>query len=249
VMATLDPFYQTVLYVSPDAVGDVKNFYRDKLPNAKLSQYKDEDEWVWAYLLVPNFPFPDKPTRDDLPLLDATPNVMVKKFQKILHEPLIEYYQTKPESRAILNALQKAKTIIRFTYRIIEEDAGFKQLTGSWVNADRSLAEYYNCRLAFGADSTYTLTLTDSNIAAFAAKLAKTKHYAGKPESEIRSSLTKCNPEKGRYSVLRNTIDMSTGAPVIGDAQKSGLIEIHELMFSVQYINMPRLTFMHDTKK
>lgn len=248
VMATIDPFFETVFYVSPDPVGDVMEYYRDKLPNARRVQYQDEYEWVWVYIYNPRIPFPDKPTRDDLPLLDTTANVMVKKFQKDLHEPLIELFQSRPDTKPQLDALLTAKTLIRFTFRIQEDDAGMSKLIGSWTNADRAFGIYRGCRIEFKPDGTYVLTLTDSNIAQLAADLADSPGFRGKSAVEIEQNLRERNPERGQYSILRNNIDLFTDAPVLGNENKSGLVEIQGFTFSVQFINMPKLTFIRDKR-
>lgn len=246
VMATIDPFFKTVFYVSPEPVGDVKNYFGDQLPAARMVQYRDEYEWVWVYLLNPRTPFPDKPTRDDLPLLDTSPNVMVKKFQDDLHEPLIELFQSRPEAKKQLDALLEAKTLIRYTYRTVEEDIGFIKLAGIWKNVDRAYPEYRGMKIEFKSDSTYVLTLTDGNMEAWTKKLSGTRRFADVPPDSVTSYLAARNPESGRFSIIRNSIDMSTDTPVIGDALKSGLADVQKFMFTVQFINMPKLTFIRE---
>jgi len=244
-MISIDPFYESVFYVTPDPVVDVKNYFIEKLPDTRVVQYKDEYEWVWTFLLKKWIPFPDKPTRDDLPLLDVSPNVEVKKYQKILHEPLVEFLEGKPEAKKQLEALRSAKTIVRYTYRKVEEDIGFSKIRGVWKNTDRSLGKYYGCVIRFNADSTYTLILTEKNMSA----LVLTPRFAGKTPLEAKQYLREHNPETGRFSILRNTIAMETEEPLVGGKLKSGLTEIKAVTMSVQFINMPRLTFIREREQ
>ncbi len=243
-MFSLDPFYESVFYVVPDPVGDVKNYFIRELAGLRMVQYRDENEWVWVFLLKDWIPFPDKPERDDLQILDVSPNVLVKKFQKYLNEPLVELFETKPDAQKQLEALKKARTVIRYTYRKIEEDIGFRKIMGKWKNTDRDLPDYYGSVLQFNPDSTYTFMLTDDNIACLTEKLSSTKSFKGKSPVEIRTFLKERNPEKGRYSIMRNSIDMVTDTPVMGDRMKSGLAEVKSFSFSIQLINTPRLTFI-----
>jgi hypothetical protein len=148
---------------------------------------------VGLYLQSPDT-VPDKPTRDDLPLLDKTANVMVKKFQKDLHEPLIELFQSRPDTKPPLESLLTPKTLIRFTFRIIEDDAGMSKLIGSWTNVDRAYGIYRGCRIEFNPDSTYVLTLTDGNIAQLAAELADSPGFRGKSAVEIEQHLRNAIP-------------------------------------------------------
>ena len=143
-----------------------------------------------------------------------------------------------------MEALKKARTVIRYTYRKIEEDIGFRKIMGKWKNTDRDLPDYYGSVLQFNPDSTYTFMLTDDNIACLTEKLSSTKAFKGKSPAEIRIYLTERNPEKGRYSIMRNTIDMETDTPVMGDRMKSGLAEVKSFSLSIQFINTPRLTFI-----
>lgn len=243
-MSSLDPFYESVFYISPDPVVDVKNFFIRELPGIHVVQYIDMDEWVWTFLLKAWIPFPDKPTRDDLPLLDVSPNIQVRKYQRDLYDSLIELFETKPEAKKELEALKTGKTIIRYTYRKIEEDIGFTKIIGTWKNTDRDLPDYYGSIYTFKPDSTYTIALTPDNIAFIVKKLSSSKAFQDKFPQEIQTYIEKRNPEKGVFSIMRNNIDMATELPVIGDKLKSGLADVGSFSFSMQLINTPRLTFI-----
>jgi len=243
-LSSLDPYYESVMYVTPDRVGDVRKYFRQKLPKARAVRYIDENEWVWAFLLKAWICLPDEPAQEDLGILDMSPNVIVKKFQKRLHEPLIEYFEDRPEMREKLDALREARTIIRYTYRMIEEDIGFEKIRGTWVNVDRGMREYYGCIFRFNADSTYTITMTDENMKAYASFLSSDRGFRGKSPEEIEKRLRERNPETGLFYILRNTIDMVTDEPLLGEKHKSGLVEIRSFSLALQLINMPRLTFI-----
>jgi len=243
-LSSLDPYYETVIYVAPDPVGDVKNWFRDALPDARVVQYRDENEWVWTYLLADWIPFPDKPTRDDLPILDVSPNVLVRKYQRVLFEPLVEFLESREGTERQLEALANAKTIVRYTFRKIEEDIAFRKIIGTWVNTDRDLPEYYGSIYRFNPDSTYTYTLTPDNVRHLAEKLSGRAGFKGKSTDEIETFIRERNPETGEFAIMRNTIDMFVGSEPVGDEVKSGLTEVGKVIMTMQLINMPRLTFV-----
>ncbi|HUT64329.1 MAG TPA: hypothetical protein VMZ04_10280 [Anaerolineae bacterium] len=243
-MSSLDPFYETVIYVSPHPVDEVKNFFSQHLPHARVIQYREENAWVWAYLLKDGILIPDKPTRDDLTILDASPNVQVKRFQNFLYEPLIEFLQTQPDSQKKLEALEKAHTVIKYTYEYIAEDIGFTNIIGKWKNVDRDLSEFYGSILQFNPDSTYTLTLTGDNITALTNTLSSDIKFENTSPETIKKSLEDCNPERGIFFIMRNAISMKTEKPVVGDKTKSGLAEVKSYSLSLELINTPRLSFV-----
>jgi len=244
-MNSLDPYFESAFYVVPEPVIDVKNWIAEQMPGMRIVQYRDEFEWVWTFLLG-NIPFPDKPAGDDTVLLDKTPNVLVKKYQGDLYEPLIELLESTPGQEKRLAALKDAKTVIRYTYRIVEENYSFNNIIGTWKDVDRDLEAYRGMTITFRPDSTYTITLTDDNIATHAGMLALKPGAANKNPRDIARAITAKNPENGRFSVRRNNIDMETDTPVFGDKVKSGLTEVGRFSFVVQFINMPRLTFIRD---
>ncbi len=248
-LSSLDPFYESVIYVSPDPVGDVKNWLADQLPKARMVQYRDEGEWVWAYLLGNWIPFPEEPTRDDLPILDVSPNVLTRKYQRELFEPLVELLSTRPGHEKQLEALAEAKTIIRYTYRMIEEDIAFTKIQGVWMNTNRELPAFSGCIYEFRADSTYTLTYTDRNIPHLAAFLMKRPAFFGRDASEVEAFIRSRNPEHGTYAVMRNAIDMFVESEPIFDEVMSGLLEVDDLIMSMQLINMPKLTYIRTKRE
>ena len=81
-----------------------------------------------------------------------------------------------------------------------------------------------------------------------AISLAKTiesmKRFKGKTAEGIKKYIEERNPEKGRFSIMRNTIELKTESPVIGEKDKNGIIEVGSFSFSMQLINTPRLTFI-----
>ena len=243
-MSSLDPFYETVLYVVPDPVGDVKNYFLRKLPHTRVVQYREEGEWVWTFLLKDWILLPDKPSRDDLTILDKSPNVQVKKFQSELYEPLIELFRSKPDALEEFEALENARTVIRYTYQKIEENIAFKKIIGKWKHVDRDLHDYYGSIFQFKPDSTYKFTLTADNIAFLAKELSSAKQFKDKSPEDIHKFIEGHNPEKGRFSIMRNIIIMETDMPVVGEKEKSGLIEVGSFFFSLRLINTPRLTFI-----
>jgi len=244
VTASIDPFYESVMFVSSEPVGDVLDYYKEKLSDVRRIQFKEEFEWVWVYLLKSWIPMPKEPTREDLAILDNSPNVMVRKFQPDLFIPMMELMQTRSGFEARLKTLESAKSIIRFTYRKRQNDIGFTKLQGVWENVDRDLPEFQGSLISFNPDSSYVITLSDDNIEAIAAKMARSRRHAGKSVEELKPLVAANNPERGTFAILRNTIDLVSESPVIGTNVKGGLVEIRAVMFSVQLVNMPKLTFI-----
>ena len=245
-MPSWDPYFETVLYVSSDTVGNVKNFFSREFPDVRVVQYSEENVWVWVFLLNEWIELPDEPSRDDLTILDASPNILVKKFQRILFEPLLELFETRPDAREKLEALKNARTIIRYTFQKIEEDFSFQKIVGKWKNVDRDLFDYNGSVLQFNPDSTYTFSLTPDNIAYQVKKLHSAKNIKNTNSVDLKKYIEGQNPEKGKFSIMRNSITMETDSPVVGGKVKSGLAEISSVTLSLQFINTPRLTYIRE---
>ncbi len=249
VVPTVDPFYESVMYVSSEPVGDVLAYYQEQLEDVRRITFIEEGKRVWAWLLKDWIPIPEEENREDLAILDSSPNVTLRQFQPDLFAPLIELMGSRDEYKDRLTALESAKSIIRITYRKRENDPGFDKLQGVWRNVDRDLPEYRDSTISFNPDSSYVITLTDDNVAEMAKKMAGTKKYAGKSPESIAVDIRARNPEKGLFAIRRNTIDLATDSPVYSDEVKSGLIEIQGFMFSVQFINMPKMTFIRQREE
>ncbi|MBT4484914.1 MAG: hypothetical protein HOC71_14690 [Candidatus Latescibacteria bacterium] len=248
-MPSWDPYFETVLYVTSDPIDTVKNFFAEELPDANLVQYREKNAWIWTFLLNKWIEFPDNPTRDDLVILDSSHNVLIKKFQDDLNQPLIEIFASKPGAEKQFTALKNARTVIRYTFQVVDEDIDFKKIIGTWKNVDRDLKEYYGSVFRFNKDNSYTLTLTEENIAYLVEKFSSLKRFNNIPPEDNRKFLEERNPENGKYSILRNSLTMETDAQVIGEIAKIGLVEVTSVTLIMQLVNTPRLTFVRDFSK
>ncbi len=247
-VTALDVYYDTALYVTRDPAADVLKFFSKKLSKTRVIKYKEENVWVSAYLLKKWIVIPDNPDRNELLILDSSPNVQVKKYQKHLYEPLIDYYRNKPDFQKQFEALENARTIIRYTYENIAEDMAFKKILGTWKEVSRDLPVYYGSVFRFNPDSTYIFTLTSENIDALVNKLSSEKKFKTMNKDGIKNYLEKCNPEKGRFSIMRNTINMETDNPVIGEKAKGGIATVKTFLLSLQLEKIPRLSFIRKSK-
>jgi len=245
----LDPFYETALYITPDKPEVVKKYYNNKLPGVRVVSFLEENVWVWTFLLKKWIVIPDDPSRDDITILEASPNIQVKQFQKDYYSFLIEYFKVKPGSEKILDAIDKAGTIIRYTYEKPMPDKSITEIKGKWRNTDRDLPEFYGSIITFNADSTYTLQLTKENISAVASSPEIRKKYDIKDAGTIANKMSATNPEKGKYSIMRNTITLAADEPVIGYKTKEGLASAKTVTLVIQFVNMPRLTFIKANEK
>ena len=250
-VTALDAYYDTALYVTNDPVTDVLKFFSEKLSKTRVVKYKEENVWVRAYLLKRWIKIPDNPDRNELLILDSSPNVQVKKYQKHLYEPLIDYYRNKPDFQKQFEALENARTIIRYTYKNIDEDMAFKRILGTWKEVSRDLPVFYGSELQFNPDSTYVFTLTPENIDALANELLSEKKFKNMNKDVFKNYLEKCNPEKGRFSIMQNTISLETDNPVIGGKVKGGTANVkrfRRFVLSLQLEKIPRLSFIRKTK-
>jgi len=245
----LDPYFERALYVVPDPVSDVKNFFSEKLPGKRIVQYKERDAWVWTYLLKDGTPIPDNPSRDDITILDRSPNIQVTKFQEEFYDPLFELLEAKDGAQKELEVLKKARTVIRYTYEKPEENIEFQKIIGTWRNVDRDLLYYSGSVLHFYPDSTYTLTLTTDNISYLVSFLSSTQEFKGLSTDDITAYIENRTPEKGKFTINRTMISMETDLPVVGEKEKSGLAEIGSVSLSLRFINIPRLTFIRVTSE
>jgi len=240
----LDPYHETVMYISRVPMKMVETFFNRQLPEKRVIYYSDDDIYMTAYLLKTWSKFPGEPTREDLSKLESEPSVQISIYDPNSYEPLAEYFDKKPEEKMIASAIRNGKTMIRYTYEKSEEYKSSKQIIGSWKEASRDLEDYYGSILQFNPDNTYTFTFTAENIGAMAKKLAMSKNFKGWSEDAIKKYIEERNPEKGTYVIMKNTITMVSDKPVDGMKTKSGLANIGTATLSLELINKPRLIFL-----
>ena len=247
ILPTLDPYHFSVLYVTPDPVREVRRFFNDKLPSARMLQYVDEGEWCWVFLLDDEIEFPDDPGRNDLTMLDGTANVRIKKYQQNLYVPLVEYFRNSEGNEDRLEALGTAATIIRYTFLRVFEDTTSGNILGVWRNVDRSLPSFYGSVLTFRDDGTYAYELTGGNIEAITRDPRSVPMLAMQGVTvadSVRIRLTERNPETGRYMAALRTLVLKPELPLWSVGTSSGIVEADRATLTVQFINMPRLTFI-----
>ncbi len=291
-LPTIDPYYINALYVTADEPPQVRKFYRDMLPGARMVQYINEGDWVWTFLLKEWIKIPAEPSRDDLLIFDAVPNVRIMPYQPDLYYYLLEYYRNAPDGKAQVAALDTARTVIRYTFEKIFDDTTPAMVLGVWRNVDRALPAFLGSRIEFRGDGTYRFTLTESNIEAIAESPAWLPGLGKRAADEIRAILTKHNPETGTYTAKVRMLVMEPETPLWGQepplflgrerrsdegirrrdtareegarrdgyhedprqprrepqpepAVRTGLIEVRRMTLTLQFVNMPRLTFVH----
>ena len=240
----LDPYHETVMYISLVPMKMVETFFNGQLPEKRVIYYSDDDIYMTAYLLKTWSKFPSKPTREELSKLESEPSVQIRFYDPNPYEPLAEYFDKKPDGKIKANVIRNGKTMIRYTYEKSEEYKSSKQIIGSWKEASRDLEDYYGSILQFNTDSTYTLIFTAENIDAMTKKLASSNKFKGWHENDVKKYIEERNPEKGKYVIMKNTITMVSDNPVDGMKTKSGLANIGTATLSLELINKPRLIFL-----
>jgi hypothetical protein len=249
IMPTLDPYHFSVLYVTSDPVRDVRRYFGGELPSANMVQYVDENDWAWVFLLDDTIAFPEEPTRDDLTLLDGCTNVRIKEYQPELYVSLQEYFQRSEGNEDRFEALDSAATIIRYTFLKVFEDTTSENLLGIWRNVDRSFPEFYGSMLTFRDDGTYAYELTGGNIEAIARDQRSVPMLAMQGVTvadSVRARLTDRNPETGLYMAALRTLVIKPERPFWSDDSSSGIVEASRATLTLQFINMPRLTFIRE---
>ncbi|MFC1693540.1 hypothetical protein ACFL1R_08560 [Candidatus Latescibacterota bacterium] len=243
-ISSLDPYYESVFYISSEPIGDVKNFFMEKLPGTRVVQYKEENAWVWTFILDKQAVLPDNPSRDHLIILERSHNIHIKRFQRDLYAPLFEYLEMRPDTQKQLQKLENGRTVIRYTYQKLPTNTEFIKLIGTWKQVDRDLDEFYGSIFEFQSDSTYTLTLTPANIEALMESPSAAQLFKNMSREEIKKHCTDCNPEKGRFLIERNKIELQSDRPVLGDPGKGGIVNVSSTSLSLQLINFPRLIYI-----
>jgi hypothetical protein len=165
------------------------------------------------------------PKKEDLAQLEKEPNLQLRTFDSSRYGTLIDYFRSRPGGRVKSEALERGNTMIRYTYRVNEEETSAKNIIGTWRNADRALPGYFQSIIEFRGNGTYALTLTDENLKAM-------KNASGG------------KTEAGTFVVMNNTISLQTQSPVRGDGIKSGIVNVGRASLSLEVIGLPRLTFL-----
>lgn len=240
----LDAYYQSVLYMTTDSPDDVLNFFRRGLGNVRTVSFDEDGVQAWAFLLAPWIELENLPERSDLIVLDSAPNIQVKAYNRGLYEPLIEYFRTHEGYGKQVDMLEKARTVIRYTYERPEDTSAAEQIAGTWKNTSRDQPGYYGSVLQLTEDGTYSLTFTGDNLRYLAEELASTPRYSGTDVEEIMRDLEERNPETGDFDILRNYITLSSDHPVAGSQTKSGTATVKSFSLSLQIGNLPALAFI-----
>ena len=229
-ISCFDPYHTTAEYVPPDDMKTVLAFFERKLPEKRMFDYQDRRTYLFGFLLKTWSKFPVKPKKGDLHLLEREPNVQLVEFDSNAYDTLITFFERKPEGKVKAWALMNGRIMIRYTYRLSEEDPAAKKIIGLWRNTDRDQPKYYGSTLEFHGDGSYVFTFTGDNLKAL-----------GKSGSPIRS-------ETGTYAILVTIISLKTDQPLAGDARKSGIAAVGSVSLSLELINWPRLTFIRVNK-
>ncbi len=228
IVSGLDPYHETAEYITRDSFNTVLAFFERKLPEKRQVVHESAQMYMVAFLMKTWSKVAGNLTRDDLMLLEKEPNLEIRTYDNTLYGTLIEYFSRKPEGKVKVGALENGSTLIRYTYRIEEDNTSARLLVGTWRNVDRSLEIFLGSVLEFREDGSYTLTLTDENLKAAASPGGKT--------------------ESGTYVIMNNTISLMTKTPVRGTARKSGIANVGRASLSLELIGLPRLTFIREGK-
>lgn len=241
---SIDPSYETAMFVSLVPMNMVEDFYRRKLPEKRMVLYDDEDTYMTAFLLKTWSKFPGNPTKDKLARLETEPSVQLHHYDPEPFESLIDLLGEKSDTKMKLNVLRNGKTRILFSYEKSEENKSAWKIIATWREVSRDLPEYYGSVIRFNEDGTYSFTFTENNLRAMVKRLGQREAFAGMPEREIVSYLSQRNPELGTYSINKNFIAMTTDKPTGFRSRKSGLADVGSSSLSLELINLPRLTFL-----
>jgi len=240
----LDPYHETAVYITLVPMEMVESFFEKKLPEKRVVYYSDEDIYLTAFLLKTWSKFPGKPTRDKLSRLESEPSVQILFYDPEEYEPLAEYFEKSPEGKIKATTIRNGKTMIKYTYEIVEEYKSSTKIIASWKEISRDLKDYYGSILEFKPDSTYTFRFTAENIDEIVKVLTLSKEFKGKSEEDIKKYLEERNPENGKYVIMKNNITMVSEKPLDGLRTKYGLVDVGSATLSLTLFNKPKLTFL-----
>ena len=240
----LDPYHETAIYISLIPMEMVESFFEKKLPEKRVVYYSDEDTYMTVFLLKTWSKFPGKPTKDELSRLESEPSIQILFYDPIAYEPLAEYFEKSPEGKIKAATIRNGKTMIKYTYEIIEEYKSSKKIISSWKEISRDLKDYYGSILEFKPDSTYTFSFTPENIVEITKVLTLSKEFKGKSEEDVKKYIEERNPEHGIYVLMKNNITMVSEKPLDGMGTKYGLVDVGSATLSLTLYNKPKLTFL-----
>ena len=240
----LDPYHETAMYISLVPMETVESFFEKKLPEKRVVYYSDKDIYMTAFLLKTWSKFPGKPTRDELSRLENEPSVQILFYDPNAYELLAEYFEKSPEGKIKTTTIRNGKTMIKYTYKIVEEYKSSQKIISSWKEISRDLKDYYGSILEFKPDSTYTFRFTAENISEIANDLALSKEFKGKSEEDIKKYFEERNPENGKYLIMKNNITMVSEKALDGLRTKYGLVDVGSATLSLTLYNKPKLTFL-----
>jgi hypothetical protein len=242
-MDALDPNYEIVIYVTPDTTDKVVAFFSKQLQEKNTTTYQQRNSLVTVFLLRDDPLITPARIEEDFTLLDQTPNIQVELYQKFLYEPLIVLLKTKLNSYREARALENAKTLIRYTYPRTKENVDFIRILGAWKNTDRDLNIFYKSTITFNEDKTYSLLLTQDNVTALADSASSLCPLDVLDKDKIKN-LKERNPEKGKFSLLRQSIVLTTEKPLVDKRAKDGTVKVGPSTLSLEFKGKPRLTFI-----
>jgi len=101
--------------------------------------------------------------------------------------------------------------------------------------------------LTFRDDGTYAYELTAGNIEAIARDPRSVPMLVMQGVTvadSVRIQLTERNPETGPYMAALRTLVIKPELPLWSVGTSSGIVEAEYATLTVQFINMPRLTFI-----
>ena len=240
----LDPYHETAVYISLVPMETVESFFEKKLPEKRVVYYSDKDIYMTAFLLKTWSKFPGKPTRDELPRLENEPSIQIIFYDPESYESLAKLFEKSPEGKIKATTIRNGKTMIKYTYKIVEEYKSSQKIISSWKEISRDLKDYYGSILEFKSDSTYTFRFTAENIDEIAKDLALSKEFKGKSGEDIKKYFEERNPENGKYVIMKNYITMVSEKPLDGMRKKSGLVDVGSATLSLTLFNKPKLTFL-----
>lgn len=210
----LDPYHATAEYVTPDPGRKVLAFFERKLPDKRRARYADRETRATIILMNPWSKIPGVLTRDTRDLLETEPNIQISAFSPARYGALLEYFRMHPGNQEKIDALLTGETMLRYTYRIPEQNVSAKRAVGVWRATDRDLPAFTGGVLELRRDGGYTLRLPGGRT------------------------------ENGRYLIRDDLISMQTARPVCGPARKNGAITVGRASLSLQLTGLPRLTFV-----
>ncbi|MCE5250223.1 hypothetical protein LLG96_08380 [bacterium] len=246
----LNPYYETAMYVTIDPLRTVENYFERKMPEKRKSFYSpDNTMFMTIFLLKTWSQFPGNPTKEDLSKLEQEPSIQMYEYDRDSYETLAEFYDRKPEDKPKAEALRTGRTLILYTYKRTEEYKSETKIRGTWISTDRDLLTFYKSTLIFDDKGEYTFTFTPGNIEELVKSLSTREKFKGKSTEEIVKIIESCNPEKGTYVIMRNTITLVSRNPVMEPETKNGIAFVGSAVLSLDFIGMPRLSFIRIEQK